>query len=173
MKNASKVKTGTALNSDQPDSAITSVMTETRSFTPEKAFSDTARIGSMKEYRRLVKRAADDPERFWGSIAEELHWFKPWKKLLQWRAPFAKWFVGGKTNMSYNCLDRHLGTWRRTKAAIIWEGEPGEIRTLTYAQLHREVARFANVLRSLGVGKGDTVAIYMGMVPEAAIAMLS
>ncbi len=153
--------------------SILSVMNEQRSFPPPEEFSSRARIGSMKEYKRLAKRAAEDPERFWGDIASDLHWFRPWKKLLSWKPPAARWFVGGRTNMSYNCLDRHLDGWRRTKAAIIWEGEPGEIRTLTYGQLHTEVCRFTNVLRSLGVRKGDTVAIYMGMVPEAAIAMLA
>lgn len=153
--------------------SITSVLNEQRRFEPQAEWASAARVGSLKQYRRLYKQAAEDPEKFWGDIAGELHWFKPWKKLLQWKAPFARWFVGGKTNMSYNCLDRHLNGWRRTKAAIIWEGEPGEIRTLTYGQLHHEVSKFANALTSLGVVKGDTVAIYMGMVPEAAIAMLA
>ena len=153
--------------------AITSIMKETREFEPPPEFAERARVRSMREYRRLVKDAQNDPDGFWGGIANELHWFKPWKTLLRWKAPFAKWFVGGRTNMSYNCLDRHITTGRRTKAAIIWEGEPGEIRTLTYGQLHLEVCKFANVLLSLGVAKGDTVAIYMGMVPEAAIAMLA
>src|SRR5262249_46036026 len=102
-----------------------------------------------------------------------LHWFRKWKKVLQWNPPFAKWFVGGTLNISYNCLDRHLTGWRKNKAALIWEGEPGESRTLTYQQLHREVCRFANVLKSLGVEKGDRVAIYMPMIPELAIAMLA
>ncbi len=150
-----------------------SVMNEQRIFAPPEEFSGKARIRSLKEYRRLAKRAANDPETFWSDIASELHWFRPWKKVVRWKAPSAKWFVGGKTNMSYNCLDRHLDGWRRTKAAIIWEGEPGEVRTLTYGQLHADVCRLTNVLRSLGVSKGDTVAIYMGMVPEAAIAMLA
>jgi acetyl-CoA synthetase len=155
------------------DSSITSVLVENRVFPPAEEFSRNARIGSMKEYKRLCKRAEQDPERFWGEIASELHWFRPWKKLLRWKPPFAQWFAGGRTNMCYNCVDRHLDGWRRTKAAIIWEGEPGEIRTLTYGQLHTEVCRFANVLTGLGVSAGDTVAIYMGMVPEAAIAMLA
>jgi len=156
-----------------PGSSITSVMNEQRKFDPPEEFSRQAHIRSMKEYRRLCKTAEENPEKFWGAIAGELHWFRPWKKLLQWKPPFARWFTGGRTNMSYNCLDRHLDGWRRTKAAIIWEGEPGEIRTLTYGQLHAEVCRFANVLTSLGVTSDDTVAIYMGMVPEAAIAMLA
>ena len=106
-------------------------------------------------------------------IARELHWFKPWDKVLEWNCPWAKWFVGGQINLSYNCLDRHVSTWRKNKAAIIWESEPGEVRTLTYQQLHREVQKFANVLKSLGVKKGDRVAIYMGMTPELPIAMLA
>lgn len=102
-----------------------------------------------------------------------MHWFQPWEKVLDWQPPFAQWFVGGKLNIAYNCLDRHLSTWRRNKAALIWEGEPGDSRTLTYAQLHREVCQFANVLKQLGVQKGDCVGIYMPMIPEAAIAMLA
>ncbi|HVK38268.1 MAG TPA: acetate--CoA ligase [Candidatus Kapabacteria bacterium] len=160
-------------NANGQEPAITSILREKRVFTPSEEFTAAARIRTLREYRRLVKRAENDPDGFWGDIAGELHWYRPWKTLLRWKAPFAKWFVGGRTNMSYNCLDRHLDGWRRTKAAIIWEGEPGEIRTLTYGQLHSEVCRFANVLQSLGVKKGDTVAIYMGMVPEAAIAMLA
>jgi acetyl-CoA synthetase len=148
-------------------------MHEDRVFEPPAGFAADARINSMSEYKSLRRRAEKNPEKFWGDIAGELHWFKPWRTLLQWKAPSAKWFVGGKTNLSYNCLDRHLDSWRRTKAAIIWEGEPGDIRTLTYGQLHSEVSKFANVLLGLGIGKGDTVAIYMGMVPEAAIAMLA
>ncbi|MBS1911597.1 MAG: acetate--CoA ligase [Bacteroidetes bacterium] len=169
---ASPAHTGAA-NGHDHNTTITSVSTEHRKFAPPESFAETARISSLKEYRRLHRLADEDPEKFWGKIAGELHWFKPWKKLLSWKAPFARWFVGAKTNMSYNCLDRHLDGWRRTKAAIIWEGEPGEVRTLTYAQLHHEVCKFSNVLRSLGVTKEDTVAIYMGMVPEAAIAMLA
>lgn len=147
--------------------------TESRLFQPSDAFAARARIGRLAEYRKLVARWRSNPEAFWSSIAGELVWFKPWTRISQWRPPYAKWFVGGRTNMSYNCLDRHLDSWRRTKAAIIWEGEPGETRTLTYDQLHSEVCRFANSLKSLGVRKGETVAIYMGMVPEAAIAMLA
>jgi acetyl-CoA synthetase len=160
-------------SSNGQEKSITSVLHEHRSFVPPDTFSEQARVKSLRNYRQLYKQAQENPEKFWGDIAGDLHWFKPWNKLMQWKAPFAKWFVGGRTNMSYNCLDRHLDSWRRTKAAIIWEGEPGEIRTLTYQQLHTEVCRMANALESLGVGKGDTVAIYMGMVPEAAIAMLA
>jgi acetyl-CoA synthetase len=177
MKKAASARNGKSNGNGAPngadETAITSVLNEHRIFPPPEEFSDAARVKSMKEYRRMAKRAAEDPDGYWSDVAGKLTWFKPWKKVLQWKAPFAKWFVGGRTNMSYNCLDRHLDGWRRTKAAIIWEGEPGEIRTLTYGQLHHEVSKFANVLLSLGVKKGDTVAIYMGMVPEAAIAMLA
>ncbi|MEK0196000.1 AMP-binding protein, partial [Microcoleus anatoxicus] len=100
-------------------------------------------------------------------------WFQKWDAVLDWQPPFAKWFVNGKINISYNCLDRHLTTWRKNKAALIWEGEPGDSRTLTYAQLHREVCQMANVIKDLGVEKGDRVGIYMPMIPEAAIAMLA
>ncbi len=120
-----------------------------------------------------IKEAKDDPEGFWAKIAHELHWFKPWDRVLEWKLPFAKWFLGGELNISYNCLDRHVATWRKNKAAILWEGEPGDSRTLTYQQLLREVSKCANVLKSLGVQKGDRVAIYMGMVPELPIAMLA
>lgn len=128
----------------------------------------------MEMYRQLYDKAKADPQAFWAELAEtELHWFEKWDTVLDWQPPFAKWFVGGKLNISYNCLDRHLTTWRRNKAALIWEGEPGDTRTLTYAQLHREVCQFANALKHLGVQKGDRVGIYMPMIPEAAIAMLA
>ena len=128
----------------------------------------------MDQYREIYRQATEDPEGFWGRFAEkELHWFEKWSRVLEWDAPFAKWFVGGKTNMSYNCLDRHLLTWRKNKAAIIWEGEPGDERVLTYQELHRRVARFANVLKQLGLKTGDRSIIYMPMVPELPIAMLA
>ena len=156
----------------QPAS-IDSVLQESRSFAPPAEFSQKAHIKSLADYERLYAEAERDPEAFWGNIARELHWFKPWDKVLEWKAPWAKWFVGGQLNLSYNCLDRHVQTWRKNKAAIIWEGEPGDQRTLTYQQLHLEVQKFANVLKSLGIAKGDRVAIYMGMVPELPIAMLA
>jgi acetyl-CoA synthetase len=149
-------------------------MREGRLFAPPKDFSDKARIGSTEEYEKLYQEAADDLEGFWDKYAKELHWFKPYDKVLEWDVPYAKWFVGGQTNVSYNCLDAHLQTDRRDKPAIIWEGEPvDDKRTLTYADLHREVCKFANVLKKLGIGKGDVVAMYMPMVPELAIAMLA
>jgi acetyl-CoA synthetase len=160
--------------SSKPSTDIQSSLNEKRLFPPSAAFSEKSHIPSEADYERLYAEAERDPEKFWGDIAGELDWFEPWTKVLDWSdAPFAKWFVGGKLNLSHNCLDRHLTTWRKNKAALIWEGEPGEIRTLTYQQLHSEVCRFANVLKSLGVKTGDRVAIYMGTSPELAIAVLA
>ncbi len=153
--------------------AIESVLNETRVFPPSPEFSAKAHIKSFEEYEKLYAEAEADPEGFWAKQAESLDWFKKWDKVLEWNEPFAKWFVGGTLNVSYNCLDRHLTTWRRNKAAIIWEGEPGEQRTLTYQQLYTEVCKFANVLKGQNVKKGDRVALYMPMVPELAIAMLA
>ena len=152
---------------------IESHLVENRVFKPSKEFSKTARISSMAQYKRLYKESIDKPATFWAREAKELVWQKPWKKVLDWKAPFAKWFVGAKVNVCENCVDRHLDGPRRNKAAIIWEGEPGEKRTLTYQQLHREVCRFANVLEARGVKAKERVLIYMPMVPEAAIAMLA
>ena len=152
---------------------IESVLKERRIFRPKSAFSRQAHIKSFKQYRQMYQKAAKNPEAFWAGVAKELHWFKKWKKVLVWDLPFAQWFVGGKINISYNCLDRHLTTWRKNKAALIWEGDPGDSRVLTYQDLHREVCRFANVLKSFGVRSGDRVAIYMPMVPELPIAMLA
>ncbi|MBW2272911.1 MAG: acetate--CoA ligase [Deltaproteobacteria bacterium] len=155
---------------------IESLLKEKRVFKPDPAFTKNANWNkkTVAEYRKL---GAKNPERFWAKMAKEhLTWFTPWKKTLQWKPPFAKWFVGGKLNVSYNCLDRHLegeGAWRKNKAAIIWEGEPGDTRVITYAELHREVCKFANVLKGQGVKKGDRVVLYMPMVPELAIAMLA
>jgi acetyl-CoA synthetase len=155
------------------EAAIDSVLTESRIFEPPPEFRSRAQIRSMEEYRRLCREAEEDPERFWGAIAGELHWFEPWSKVLEWNCPDARWFSGGKLNLAYNCLDRHVAGPRRNKAALIWEGEPGEVQTLTYQQLLLEVSKFANVLKSLGVRPGDRVAIYMGMNPALAIAMLA
>ncbi len=162
-----------APSSEVPSNDIQSSLNERRLFPPPAEFSAQAHVPSMAEYERLYEEADRDPEGFWGKIAGELDWFEPWTKVLEWDAPWAKWFVGGKLNITHNCLDRHLVGARRNKAAIIWEGEPGEVRTLTYHQLHAEVCKFANVLKSLGVKKGDRVAIYMGMAPELAIALLA
>jgi acetyl-CoA synthetase len=157
-----------------PQQSITSVLKESRQFAPPAAFSAKARVKSMDEYDRLWKRSVEDTEGFWAEQASELlTWSRKWDKVLEWTEPHAKWFVGGKLNASVNCLDRHLTTWRRNKAAIIWEGEPGDSRTLTYADLHREVCRFANGLKSMGAAAGDRVTIYMPLVPELAVAVLA
>src|SRR5262249_51896268 len=121
----------------------------------------------------LHRKARRGTEKFWAEIARELRWEKPWKKVLDWKPPYARWFVGGKINISANCLDRHLEGARRNKAALIWEGEPGERRTYTYKDLHREVCQFANVLKRLGVKRGDRVALYLPLIPELPIAMLA
>jgi acetyl-CoA synthetase len=156
------------------ESNIESILNEERSFSPSAEFANESYVRSPREYEQLYSKAAANPERFWAELAEqELHWFQKWETVLDWQPPNAKWFVGGKLNISYNCLDRHLTTWRRNKAAIIWEGEPGDSRTITYGELHREVCLFANAMKQLGVTKGDLVAIYMPMIPEAAIAMLA
>ena len=152
---------------------IDSTLRENRVFPPPAEFSAKAHIKSLEEYEALYKQSIEDPETFWAGVARELHWFKPWDKVLEWNLPWAKWFVGGQMNLSYNCVDRHaLGERAANKTALIWEGEPGEIRRLTYAELHGEVQKFANALKSLGIKKGDRVAVYMGMTPELAIALL-
>jgi acetyl-CoA synthetase len=152
---------------------IESVLTEARRFEPSNEFRERAWIKSLAEYEDLYRRAADDPEGFWAECARAVTWFKPFDRVLEWKFPFAKWFVGGQLNASYNCLDRHLAGPRRNKAAFIWEGEPGDSRVLTYQMLADEVGRCANGLRRLGVKDGDRVAIYLPLVPEAAIAMLA
>ena len=152
---------------------IESLLKEDRVFKPSDAFSAQAHIRSLNDYEALSKRAAADPESYWAEIASELHWFEKWNKVLEWDLPFSRWFVGGKTNLSYNCLDRHLKTPRKNKIAILWEGEPGDVRALSYQMMHREVSRFANVLKSLGLKAGDRATVYMGMVPELAIALLA
>ncbi len=152
---------------------IESTLQETRIFPPPAEFAASAHIKSFAEYEEIYNKAAENPEEFWASVAESLHWFKKWDTVLKWEEPHAEWFGGGKINAAYNCLDRHLETWRKNKAAIIWEGEPGETRTLTYQQMHRQVSKFANVLKKSGVKIGDRVALYMPLVPELAIAMLA
>jgi acetyl-CoA synthetase len=145
------------------------LLQETRKFLPSDEFRRRAHVTS----REIYDAATADPERFWADRAKELEWIAPWKKVLEWKPPHAKWFVGGKLNISVNCVDRHVRTARRNKAALLWEGEPGDRRTLTYWELYTEVTRFANVLHQLGVKRGDRVAIYLPLVPEAAIAMLA
>jgi acetyl-CoA synthetase len=164
----------------KPVANTTSMLQEERVFPPAPAFAAKAHIKSLAEYRKLYKESINSPVKFWDRQAKaELVWFKPWKKVLQWKAPNAKWFIGGKLNVAHNCLDKHLGTATANKAAIIWEGEPaapgkpGEERVLTYRQLHREVCLFANVLKRNGIKKGDRIIIYLPMVPEAAVAMLA
>src|SRR5262249_19431912 len=151
----------------------TSVLKETRSFAPTPEFANSAHVKSLADYEALYKKAAADPDAFWAEQAKSLTWARPFSKVLEWNEPHAKWFVGGQLNVSANCLDRHLAGPRRNKAAIIWEGEPGDSRVLTYQMLHREVCQFANVLKSQGVKAGDRITIYMPLVPELAIAMLA
>ncbi len=155
--------------------SIESILQEQRVFQPNAEFANTARVKTMAEYQQMVDAAKEDPEKFWGDAAnKELFWFKPFQKVLDWtNPPFAKWFEGGQTNISFNCLDRHLNGERATKKALIWEGELGDVREFTFRELHIEVSKAANALKSLGIGKGDLVAIYMPMLPEAAIAMLA
>ncbi len=162
-----------AKTSQKHQAEIQSVLKETRSFQPSKEFSKNSIIGSPAAYERIRKQAAKDPVAFWTKQARELTWQKPFRKALEWKFPFARWFLGGKLNACENALDVHLSGARRHKAALVWEGESGETRTLTYHQLSLEVARIANGLRSLGVKKGDVVGIYMGMVPETLMAMLA
>ncbi|MBE7451531.1 MAG: acetate--CoA ligase [Kofleriaceae bacterium] len=152
---------------------ITSVLVESRVFPPPPAFAAQARVGSLAAYEALCARAAAEPERFWAEIASELAWSQPWREVLDWELPDARWFVGARTNVSVNCLDRHLDGPRRNKAALLFEGEPGDTRVLTYHQLHREVCKAANALDALGIRAGDFVAIYLPMIPEAVIAMLA
>ncbi len=152
---------------------FSSVLRENRVFPPPEAFATQAHVRSPAEYDALYRQSVEDPEAFWAGVARELHWFAPWTRVLEWNPPWAKWFVGGKTNLCYNCVDRHALGERRDKLAILWEGEPGEVRRLSFGELHGEVQRFANVLKGLGVHKGDRVAIYMGMTPELAIALLA
>ena len=157
----------------QPDQ-ITSVLSEAREFPPMGAFSEHAHIPSMEAYEDLYRESIENPESFWAERArEELLWVKEPTKTLDWQPPYAKWFEDGTLNVSANCLDRFLGTPTANKAALIFEGEPGDTRTLTYRQLHREVCVFANVLLRNGVEKGDRILIYLPMVPEAIIAMLA
>src|SRR6186997_2725601 len=152
-----------------PPAELSDLLQENRRFLPPDAFRASATVNSDDVYARAER----DPEAFWASFASELEWFTPWTQVLEWKPPHAKWFLGGTLNASVNCVDRHVRGPRRNKAAIIWEGEPGDRRTLTYFDLYRQVSQFANVLKSLGVKKGDRVALYLPLIPELAIAMLA
>ncbi len=154
---------------NQANAAIAALFEERRTFPPPPHFVEQAAVCD----RTLYEKADRDLEAFWAEVAAGIDWFQKWDRVLEWNPPHAKWFLGGKLNVSYNCLDRHVRTWRRNKAAIIWEGEPGEERVLTYGDLLREVSKFANVLKRFGVNRGDRVALYMPMIPELAIAMLA
>ncbi len=154
---------------EQSSSTIEALYQEERRFDPPADFKAQANVADESIYAEAEK----DPDAFWAKQAERLHWFRKWDQVRKWDAPWVQWFLGGKLNVSYNCIDRHVNSWRRNKAALIWEGEPGDERVLTYNDLLREVSKFSNVLKSLGVKKGDRVAIYMPMIPELAIAMLA
>src|ERR1043166_2718332 len=152
-----------------PTDRIETLLDEQRRFPPPEGFKASAHVHDTTPY----EKGRRDPEGYWADWAKQLEWIKPWTQVLDWQPPHAKWFVGGKINASVNCLDRHVRGPRRNKAALIWEGEPGDRRTLTYFDLYREVSQFANVLKSLGVKKGDRVALYLPLIPELAIAMLA
>ncbi len=155
----------------EPESSqpLESLLLVDERFPPPKDLKEKAWVKSAEIY----EEAKRDPEAFWAKVAEELDWFKPWSKVLEWNLPDSRWFIDGRINASYNCLDRHVKTWRRNKVALFWEGEPGDRRVLTYGELHREVNRFANVLKQTGLKEGDRVTIYMPMIPELIIAMLA
>ena len=154
---------------ETPEQEIEVLLDEQRAYPPPEGFRRQAWVQDASIYRE----AAADPEAFWAAQAERLEWSRRWDRVLDWKPPFARWFVGGKLNASANCLDRHLANGRGDRPAILWEGEPGDRKTLTYADLHREVCRFTNVLRGLGVRRGDRVAIYLPMIPELPVAMLA
>ena len=166
---AAETKNASATDSN----LMESVLRENRLFPPPAEFAAKAWIGSEAEYERVYRRSVEDPVGFWAEAAGELEWFRPWTKVIEGEGPETKWFVGGRLNLSHNCVDRHAKGSRRDKVALLWEGEPGEVRKLTYGELHEQVQRFANVLKAQGVKKGDRVAIYMGMSPELAIALLA
>src|SRR5215469_15405424 len=157
--------------------SLDSTLRENRMFPPPAEFAAKAHVKSLEEYDAMYRRSIEHPDVFWAEAASELEWFERWTKVLEpgkgGTGQGAKWFVGGKFNLSHNCVDRHAKGARRYKVALLWEGEPGEVRKLTYGELHEQVQRFANVLKGLGVKKGDRVAIYMGMSPELPIAMLA
>ncbi|HET9085965.1 MAG TPA: acetate--CoA ligase [Acidobacteriaceae bacterium] len=158
---------------DQPDTSFQSLLQELRVIPPAEDFSAKAHIRTAAEYEALYARSVEQPEEFWAAAANELHWFEPWTKVLEWNVPWAKWFVGGKMNLAFNCLDLQVERGRGEKTAILWEGESGDVRKFTFRELLGQVQRFSNVLRGAGVQQGDCVALYMGMVPELAIAVLA
>jgi len=168
QENSPEKNTGASVGTN-----MDSLLRENRLFPPPAEFAKRAHVKSLAEYEATYQRSISDPENFWADAAKELDWFTPWTKVLDWELPWAKWFVGGKLNLTYNCVDRHALGARKDKVAILWEGEPGEVRRLTFSQLQDEVCKFANVLKSLGIKKGDRVAVYMGMSPELAIALLA
>jgi acetyl-CoA synthetase len=151
------------------EQTLDSLLTEDRTFPPPPAFAAQAHVRD----REVYARAEQDPEAYWAQWAEQLHWFRRWDRVLEWEPPYSKWFAGGTLNASYNCLDRHVEAGKGGKTALLWEGEPGDRRAFTYGELHQEVGRAANALKKLGVKRGDRVAIYLPMIPEAAIAMLA
>ena len=153
--------------------SIESISKESRVFEPPTEFAEQAKVGSQQEYEQLYRRSIEEPEAFWGEQAKQVHWFEEPTRVLQWEPPKARWFEGGKTNIAYNCLDRHVTGGKADKRCIVWEGEPGELRSMTYSEVLRETNKLSNALLELGVEPGDRVVIYMGMVPEAAIAMLA
>ena len=157
------------MSKPQVSPELSALLREDRTFEPSDAFRSRAIVTDAAVY----EKAAKDPEAFWEGFAKELEWMSPWSTVLEWKPPHAKWFVGGTLNASANCLDRHVRTARRNKAAFIWEGEPGDRRTLTYFDLYRQVSQLANVLKGLGIRKGDRVALYLPLVPELAVAMLA
>ena len=152
---------------------IESILHEERRFPPSNEFRSRAKLNDAKEYERLYRQSIDEPDKFWSDVANELHWFRRWDQVMKWNEPFVEWFVGGETNLAYNCLDYQIAQGRGDKVAFYWEGEPGDKRTITYSQMLSEVSKLANVLKSKGIAKGDRVAIYMPMIPEAAVAMLA
>ena len=159
------------MTEQRPQQRIEAVLHEERRFPPPEDFARKAKL-SLAQYQTMYRRSLEDPDAFWSEIASELHWFRGWDRVLEWTEPHSKWFVGGKTNLSYNCLDRQLQD-RADKIALLWEGEPGDVKKVTYRELHAEVCKFANVLKSMGIKPGDRVTIYLPMIVEAAVAMLA
>jgi acetyl-CoA synthetase len=157
----------------EESTSLDSSLRENRVFPPPAEFSAKAHIKTLEQYEAMYRQSIEHPEQFWAEAAAELDWFAPWTGVVEGEAAHTKWFVGGKLNISHNCVDRHALGARKDKVALLWEGEPGEVRKLTYAELHQQVQRFANVLKNLGIRRGDRVAVYMGMCPELAIALLA